>query len=312
MPGAVAVVALVAHLHHLPDDRGDVDRSGGAHRHAQRRAEHVGHPAQPVDHLGAVRAVPQHLAQPLVQRAVGGRRPTPRARRRSARTTTSTARSRRPSGRPRAARGTEPARYPPRTASFAIRLGLVGGQPLEDHRADQRPAQRAGGAVPVDRRPGVQNWPGSARAPRAAGRTSTSRARTASIRSPRAALAGSRRGSASTADRAAAVPPSRSSGPVGRPEVDGRDVDGLGPQGVGEQIDAGGDHRGRCRRAGPTRLCHPATSRWFDPRRRPLRPRRPQPRWSRTPTAPARDERRRPGLAGPAGRRRCRTARPQR
>ena len=43
-------------------------------------------------------------------------------------------------------------------AAHEQRLGRLGavGQPLEQHRADQRPAHRPGRAVPVDRRPGVQ------------------------------------------------------------------------------------------------------------------------------------------------------------
>ena len=69
--GAVAVVGLVAHLQHLGEDAGDVDRAGRPHRGPQQRAEDVGHPAQPGDHLGRVGAVPQHLAEALVERAVG-------------------------------------------------------------------------------------------------------------------------------------------------------------------------------------------------------------------------------------------------
>ena len=40
-------------------------------RLGQQRAEHRRHPAQPLEHLGAVRAVAQHLAEALVERAVG-------------------------------------------------------------------------------------------------------------------------------------------------------------------------------------------------------------------------------------------------
>ena len=68
--GAVAVVRLVAHLQHLGEDPGDVDRPGRPHRVAEQRAEDRRHPPQPVEHLGPVGAVPQHLAEPLVERAV--------------------------------------------------------------------------------------------------------------------------------------------------------------------------------------------------------------------------------------------------
>jgi hypothetical protein len=67
--GAVAVVALVAHLQHLGDERGDVHRPVAAHGLAEQRTEHGRHPPQPVEHLRAVRAVAQHLAQALVERA---------------------------------------------------------------------------------------------------------------------------------------------------------------------------------------------------------------------------------------------------
>ena len=70
--GAVAVVRLVAHLEHLGEDPGHVDRTGvdGADRGLQQRAEHLAHPAQPGEHVGPVGAVPQHLAEALVERAV--------------------------------------------------------------------------------------------------------------------------------------------------------------------------------------------------------------------------------------------------
>ena len=94
----------------------DVDRVGGPHGVLQQRAEHVGHPVQPLDDLGPVGAVAQHLAEPLVERAprlVAGRR------RRAGRTPTSTARRRRPSARPRRGRGTAPSsrRRRPRAAA---------------------------------------------------------------------------------------------------------------------------------------------------------------------------------------------------
>ena len=40
-----------------------------AARPPEQRPQHVGHPAQPLEHLGSVGAVPQHLAEPLVERA---------------------------------------------------------------------------------------------------------------------------------------------------------------------------------------------------------------------------------------------------
>ena len=46
---------------------------GRPDRDGQCRAEDVGHPAQPGDHLGGVRAVSQYLAKALVQRAPGAR-----------------------------------------------------------------------------------------------------------------------------------------------------------------------------------------------------------------------------------------------
>ena len=70
--GAVAVVPLVAHLQHLGDDRLDVDRPGcartaccstGPSTAAIQRSR--------LDHLGAVGAVAQHLAEALVERAAG-------------------------------------------------------------------------------------------------------------------------------------------------------------------------------------------------------------------------------------------------
>ena len=67
----VAVVALVAHLQRLRDEHRHVDRAVPAQRPGQRGREHPLHPAQPVDDLGRVGAEAQHLAEPLVQRAVG-------------------------------------------------------------------------------------------------------------------------------------------------------------------------------------------------------------------------------------------------
>ena len=68
--GAVAVVALVAHLHRLTDERAQVDAAETTHRLAERRAEDVPEPAQPLEDLGSVGAVAQDLAEALVQRGV--------------------------------------------------------------------------------------------------------------------------------------------------------------------------------------------------------------------------------------------------
>jgi hypothetical protein len=69
-PGAIAVVRLVAHVEHLRHDRLDVDGAVRAHRRLQHRRENACHPPQPGEHVGGVRAVTQHSAQPLVERAV--------------------------------------------------------------------------------------------------------------------------------------------------------------------------------------------------------------------------------------------------
>ena len=70
--GPVAVVGLVAHLQHLAEDRGHVDRlARPARPRCSSGPEHVAHPAQPLEHLGAVGAVAQDLAEPLVEGAVG-------------------------------------------------------------------------------------------------------------------------------------------------------------------------------------------------------------------------------------------------
>ena len=157
-PGPVAVVALVAHLHHLRDDRLEVDAGRGAHRVLQQRPQHVGHPAQPLDHLRAERAVAQHLAQALVQRAprravvhLVAHAEDPHRRRHHA-----GHRADRAASRGRA----------PRSIAVAGRqqpLGLLRrrGKTLEQHRADQRAAHRPAGALPVHRRPGVQELPAS-------------------------------------------------------------------------------------------------------------------------------------------------------
>ena len=154
--GAVAVVGLVAHLQHLGEDAGDVDRSRAAHRLLQQRTEHVAHPPQPGQHLRTVGAVPQHLAEALVERAVGTparggvlEREHPHAGRDDA--------GHRPDRRSVVARLERDAR-----AGLEERGGVLGvvDQSLERGAAHQRAAHRTGRAVPADRRAGVQELAG--------------------------------------------------------------------------------------------------------------------------------------------------------
>jgi hypothetical protein len=44
-------VGLVAHLQHLREDAGDVDRIARAHGGPEQRPEHPTHPAQPLEHV---------------------------------------------------------------------------------------------------------------------------------------------------------------------------------------------------------------------------------------------------------------------
>ena len=69
--GAVAVVALVAHLQRLGGHRAQVDRLAEplAARRANTRASTSRIQRQALEHLGVVGAVAQHLAEPLVERA---------------------------------------------------------------------------------------------------------------------------------------------------------------------------------------------------------------------------------------------------
>jgi hypothetical protein len=148
---AVAVVQLVAHLQGLRDQRREVQRSqlvqGGPHH----GAEHLAHPAQPLQHLGAVGAVPQYLAQTFVERAVGGAAVLgvtdlehPHRRGDDAR---------HGADGPVMVAGVQP-RLPGGQPLPGL-LG-VGGQPLQQHRPDERATHRARRPFPVDRRSGVQ------------------------------------------------------------------------------------------------------------------------------------------------------------
>ena len=151
--GTVAVVALVAHLERLRGHRAQVDRlAQPLERAGEHAREHVADPGQAVEHLVVVGAVPQHLAEALVERAeraVAVRRVLDHAHRH---------------------RRADDARHRPDRAALVARPELelaVGGasrgvlavarQTLVDGGADHGPAQRAGHVGPVDRRPGVQD-----------------------------------------------------------------------------------------------------------------------------------------------------------
>ena len=127
---------------------------------------------------------------------------------------------------------------------FLDRLGLVGGQPLENHRADQRAAQRAGGPANSIGGPAWQNSPGRSPSASPAGRTSIEHAheRPACVPPPVRwpPTVGGR-----PARRAAAAGTVDVAGIADRgPEVDGEHVDRLRPQRIGEQVDAGADDLG--------------------------------------------------------------------
>ena len=202
----------------------------GAHRRLQQRAEHVGHPAQPLDHLGPVGAVAQHLAEALVQRAPGGaavhrvaQLEHPHRRARSRRPSGPTARWwwHGSSGDPvaageRRARPPPPWRPAPRTAVAPI----------------SAPRSGPGRAVPADRRPGVQEL-AAGQAERLRGRPDVDQLG-AGREHPldrRARWPGPRRGSASTRARSASVPAS----PSGGRQSTSVTWHGLRGQRVGEQ-----------------------------------------------------------------------------
>ena len=154
--GPVAVVRLVAHLQHLGEDPGDVDRPGGAHggthRVAEQRAEHARHPAQPSQHLRPVGAVAQHLAEALVEGAV-------RAAPRGLVLQHEHPHRRGHHARHRPDRAAVVARTERDPGSGLEECGRVVGvlhQALERRGAHECPAQRTGRAVPGDRWAGVQ------------------------------------------------------------------------------------------------------------------------------------------------------------
>ena len=142
---AVAVVALVAHLDHLSDERLDVDRSVDAQGGREGGAEHVAHPAQSVDDVRTVGAVPQYLAQAFVQGAPARRG---RGVRRAGPTSTSRVRPRRPSARRRPGRGMGSGRSRCRRRAgrrpAGVRRPRGWWQPLQQHapRSGRRAAAR--------------------------------------------------------------------------------------------------------------------------------------------------------------------------
>ena len=235
--GAVAVVPLVAHLQHLGEDPLDVDRvvarvDRSPHRLRQDRPEHVAHPAQALLHLVVEGAHPQHLAEALVEVAVGlaaGDRvldaPHPHRRRRHA-------------GH-RADRAVVVARVERDLAGGQDPLGVldVGRPALEQAGADQRAAHRAGGVLPEQRRAGVQQHP-VADVEHLAGRPDVDQHRS------RGEQPLDRRPVGGGAARV-----QRQRGEVGRlaearrPPVDVVHLGALGAQRVGEDVDARGDDR---------------------------------------------------------------------
>ena len=202
----------------------------------QQRPEHGGHPAQPVDHLGRVGAVAQHLAQALVERAPGPRRRAPGPR---ARTPTSTARPRRPSGPPRARwwHGSSRHSPPASSRSASVRVAARPSKTIAPMSAPRSGPRRAG---PVDRRPGVQELARlePQRLPARAGR------RPAAPGGEHPADGGrrSRRGGAGRRARAARA--SRRCPASGGRQSTRTTGDRLRGQRVGEQGDPGGDHVG--------------------------------------------------------------------
>ena len=254
------------------------------------------HPAQPVDHLGAVGAVAQHLAEALVERA-----PRPCRRGPSSRSSNTHIDGRDDAGhrpdraavvarleRDAVAAGERSPRPPPRSSASPSNSIAPISAPRSG--PDAR-SQSIGG-------PACRNVPAlePERLARPAGRRRGRRRRPASVAAP-SALAAPRRGSASTAAEVALGAGHRRL-PVGL-----GDGDGLGAQRVGEQrrrpaVDdrparrpaarAGAGRTSQALLGGPAGRRAGWPSRWTGRRRRP--PRRAPSAWR----------------SGPAGRRRCR------
>ena len=169
---------------------------------------------------GAVGAVAQHLAEPLVERA-------PRLVRRSARRAGEHPHRRRDHAGHRPDRAAVVARLPARPVAGGERaLGLAPAWRPGPRTASRRSARRASGRTPAPSStggPACRNWPAlAARAPPTPGSTSTRCACAAEHRLPApAALAATRRGSAITAGHAT---PGR---PAGGRQSTADDVDGL-------------------------------------------------------------------------------------
>ena len=148
-PGTVAVVTIVAHLQRLGEDRGEVHGPVLAQGRCEHRGEDPLHPSEPLDHLRAVGAEPQDLAESLVERDVGGGvvDVVVHHEHRHRRAHHSGHRSDGVPGvvRREAHRGRD---------LFRLLHGV--GQPLVDERTEQRPAQRTGGVRPLDRRASVE------------------------------------------------------------------------------------------------------------------------------------------------------------
>ena len=173
-----------------------------ADRLLQDRAEHAVHPAQPVDHLGAVGAVAQHLAEALVERA-------PRRVAVHLVAQLVDPHRRADDAGHRADGVAVVARLEGDRRRGELALGLLGGvgQPLEEHRADERALHRARGAVPLERRAGVQEGARArGRAPRRRAGRRRARRRPAVIRRSAAALASLAAGVGQDPGRSASVP----------------------------------------------------------------------------------------------------------
>ena len=185
-----------------------------------------------VEHLGGVGAVAQHLAEPLVERAVRA------ARRSRGSSRTHIHMRRRDDAGHRADGAAVVARLEAdRRAALEERCGVLGvvDEALESGAAHQRAAQRAGGARPLDRRAGVQELAlleaehlGGGRDVDEVGRDAEHRAPARRLASGRQRVGGDRREVGLGARHR-------------RAPVDAVDVDGLVRDGVGEHVRPDGD-----------------------------------------------------------------------
>ena len=252
-------MGLVAHLQHLGEDAGHVDRARArAYGGLEQRPEHLAHPAQPLEHLGSVGAVAQHLAETLVERAE--RTPTgagvlqhPHPHRRGDHA------GHRPDGAAVVA-GLER----DRGARLEERDGVLGvvDQPLEGGAAHQRAAQRAGRAVPADRRAGVQELTGLEPEHLGGRRDVDERGLDLEHRGQRAGVGVGAQRVGGHRDQVVLGAGHR------RAPVDAGDRHGLGLDGGGEQVGADGDdggggvHQAPPPRSSTARRAAPALDRW--------------------------------------------------